>query len=131
MEKEPLLKRLFGALPLTAYTTLIGREALDGAPPRMTKGILFHESDAEVLDLSPKGFRLIDATSAVGCLFRLENGGFDAGVMLERLSAYMREHRLHASDDLFTQQLVSYVDDGGNAIHYARMIVPIGAEPPA
>lgn len=78
VEKEPLLKRLFGALPLTAYTTLIGREALDGAPPRMTKGILFHESDAEVLDLSPKGFRLIDATSAVGCLFRLENGGFDA-----------------------------------------------------
>ena len=131
VEKEPLLKRLFGALPLTAYTTLIGREALDGAPPRMTKGILFHESDAEVLDLSPKGFRLIDATSAVGCLFRLENGGFDAGVMLERLSAYMRERRLHASDDLFTQQLVSYVDDGGNAIHYARMIVPIGAEPPA
>ena len=52
----------------------IGREALDGAPPRMTKGILFHENDAEVLDLSPKGFRLIDATSAVGCLFRLENG---------------------------------------------------------
>ena len=131
VEKEPLLKRLFGALPLTAYTTLIGREALDGAPPRMTKGILFHESDAEVLDLSPKGFRLIDATSAVGCLFRLENGGFDAGVMLERLSAHLREHRLHASDDLFTQQLVSYVDDGGNAIHYARMIVPIGAEPPA
>ena len=131
VEKEPLLKRLFGALPLTAYTTLIGREALTGAPPRMTKGILFHENDAEVLDLSPKGFRLIDATSAVGCLFRLENGGFDAGVMLERLSAHLREHRLHASDDLFTQQLVSYVDDGGNAIHYARMIVPIGAEPPA
>ena len=27
----------------------IGREELDGAPPRMTKGILFHENDAEVL----------------------------------------------------------------------------------
>ena len=131
LEYPSVPERLFGALRVTAYTTLIGREAVDGAPPRMSKGILFHESDAEVLDLSPKGFRLIDATSAVGCLFRLENGGFDAGVMLERLSAYMREHRLHASDDLFTQQLVSYVDDGGNAIHYARMIVPIGAEPPA
>ena len=66
-----------------------------------------------------------------GITAALQNGGFDAGVMLERLSAYMRERRLHASDDLFTQQLVSYVDDGGNAIHYARMIVTIGAEPPA
>lgn len=131
VEKEPLLKRLFGALPLTAYTTLIGREALTGAAPRMSKGVLFYENDAEVLDLTPEGFRRLDATSAVGCLFRLENGGFDAGAMLERLSAYMGEHRLHASDDLFTQQLVSYVDDGGNAIHYARMIVPIEAAPPA
>ena len=128
---EPLLKRLFGALPLTAYTTLIGREALTGAAPRMSKGVLFYENDAEVLDLTPEGFRLIDATSAVGCLFRLENGGFDAAEMLERLSAYMSARRLTASDDLFTQQLVSYVDDGGNAIHYARMIVPIEAAQPA
>lgn len=131
VEKEPLLKRLFGALPLTAYTTLIGREAMTGARSRMTKGVLFYENDAEVLDLTPEGFRLIDATSAVGCLFRLENGGFDAAEMLERLSAYMSARRLTASDDLFTQQLMSYVDDSGNAIHYARMIAPIEAAQPA
>ena len=128
VEREPLLKRLFGALPLTAYTTLIGREALDGAPPRMTKGILFHENDAEVLGFETDAFRCIDATCAVGCLFRLENGGFDAGELLEHLFAYMSEHRLRASDDLFTQQLVSYVDENSNAIHYARMIVPVGPE---
>lgn len=128
VEREPLLKQLFGALPLTAYTTLVGREALERQPKRMTKGVLFYENDAEVLGLSPADFRCIDATYAVGCLFRLENGGFDAGVLLERLSAYLEEHGLQASDDLFTQQLVSYLDDGGNAIHYARMIVPIGTE---
>ena len=48
--------------------------------------------------------------------------------LLEHLFAYMSEHRLRASDDLFTQQLVSYVDENSNAIHYARMIVPVGPE---
>lgn len=129
VEKEPLLKRLFGALPLTAYTTLIDRGTLTGAPCRMNKGILFYEDDAQVLELTPKRFRCIDATNAVGCLFRLVNGCFNTGVILECLSAYMHEHRLCAADDLFTQQLVNYVDDSGDAVHYARKIVPLGAEP--
>lgn len=128
VEKEPLLKRLFGALPLTSYTTLIDRKTLAGAPCRMNKGILFYEDDEQVLELTPKGFRCIDATNAVGCLFRLVNGSFNTSVILDCLSAYMQEQRLCASDDLFTQQLVSYVDDSGDAVHYARMIVPLGAE---
>ena len=45
--------------------------------------------------------------------------------LLSLLGKYLREHDLTASDDLFTAQLLSFVDGEARAIHYARMIVPV------
>lgn len=122
---EPLLKKLFRQLPLTAYTTLVGREALAGATPRLRKGVLLLERDVQVLGVDTSALRLIDASRAVCCLFRLENGVFDVDALGRVLNGYLTEHCLTASDDLFTLQLLSYVNAGGQAIHYARMVAPI------
>lgn len=127
LPKDALLKRLFEALSLTAYTTLINRESLEGSPSHLTKGILFFEEDAELIGVPKDQFRCIDATCAVGCLFRLENGNFNAQVLLDALKDYGRRHGLYASDDLFSQQLLSHVDASGQAIHYARLIMPVSA----
>ena len=128
LPKEPLLKRLFHQLPLTAYTTLVPREALSGAAVPSTKGVILAQSDAEALDVDFDAFRRIDATRALGCLFKLENGQFDLPALMGRMGAWMREQGLHAADDAFTQQLLSYVDVRGTAIHYSRMIVPLSPE---
>lgn len=129
LPKEPLLKRLFHQLPLTAYTTLVPREALSGAVVvPSTKGVILAQSDAEALDVEFDAFRRIDATQALGCLFKLENGQMDLPALMGRMGDWMREHGLHAADDAFTQQLLSYVDVRGTAIHYSRMIVPLTSE---
>ena len=124
---DPLLQTLMAAMPLTAYTTIIGRDSLGSGVLRMTKGILFAEEHAADIGTDPSCFRIIDAACAVGCLFRLEDGNFDAADLCGRLNAYIRGHGLRAADDLFTQQLSSYMD-GGRAIHYARLIVPVAPD---
>ena len=122
---EPALKRLFRQLPLTAYTTLVKKEALLGEAYRLSKGVLLHESDARALGVAPEGFRRVDASRAAGCLFCLENGQFDVCALLDILAGYLRERGLRAADDLFTVQLLSFVNEHGDAIHYSRMIVPV------
>lgn len=128
LPKEPLLKRLFHQLPLTAYTTLVPREALEGEAVPSTKGVILAQSDAEALDVDFDAFRRIDATWAVGCLIKLENGQLDLPALMKRIGEWMRAQGLHAVDDAFTQQLLSYMDVRGTAIHYSRMIVPLAPE---
>lgn len=128
LPKEPLLKRLFHQLPLTAYTTLVPREALEGEAVPSTKGVILAQSDAEALDVDFDAFRRIDATWAVGCLIKLENGQLDLPALMKRIGEWMRAQGLHAADDAFTQQLLSYMDVRGTAIHYSRMIVPLAPE---
>lgn len=128
LPKEPLLKRLFHQLPLTAYTTLVSRETLTGALVPSTKGVILAQSDAEALDVDFAAFRRIDASRAVGCLFKLENGEFDLPALMRRMGEWMRAQGLHAADEAFTQQLLSYMDVRGTAIHYSRMIVPLPPE---
>lgn len=123
--KEPALKELFRHLPLTSFTTFVQKEALSGGPCNVSKGILLFEQDADVLQIDRRQFRRIDAQRAVACLFRLENGVFDVHALLSLLGKYLGAHDLTASDDLFTAQLLSFVDGEARAIHYARMIVPV------
>ena len=122
---EPALKRLFPQLPLTAYTSLVRKEALEGEAYRLSKGVLLHESDALALGVDTHGFRRIDASRAAGCLFCLENGRFDVCALLDILAGYLREKGMRATDDLFTVQLISFVNERGDAMHYSRMIVPV------
>ncbi|MCI5957428.1 MAG: MerR family transcriptional regulator [Clostridiales bacterium] len=122
---EPVLKRLFRQLPLTGYTTIIKKEALAGEAYRISKGVLLHESDALALGVDAQGFRRMDAGRAVGCLFCVENGRFDVCELLDTLAAYLREKGLRATDDLFTVQQISFVNEHGDAMHYSSMMVPI------
>lgn len=122
---EPVLKRLFRQLPLTGYTTIVKKEALEGEAYQLSKGVLLHESDALALEVDAQGFRRMDASRAVGCLFCLENGRFDVCALLDILSAYLRKNGLRATDDLFTVQLLSFVNEHGNAMHYSSMMVPV------
>lgn len=125
LPKEPLLKELIRQLPLTSFTTLVKKEALAGGPCEIKKGILLFEQDAKVLGIDRRRFRCIDAGRAVSCLFRLENGAFDVQALLALIYGYLDANGLRAGDDLFTAQLLSYVDGEERAIHYARMIVPL------
>ena len=125
LPKEPLLKELIRQLPLTSFTTLVKKEALAGGPCEIKKGILLFEQDAKVLGIDRRRFRCIDAGRSVSCLFRLENGAFDVQALLALIRGYLDANGLHAGDDLFTAQLLSYVDGEERAIHYARMIVPL------
>ena len=125
LPKEPTLKELFRQLPLTSFTTLVKKEALMGGRCDVRKGILLFEQDADVLGIDRAQFRRIEAQRAIGCLFRLENGVFDVQALLSLLGAYLKGHGLRACDDLFTAQLISFVDGEARAIHYARMIVPV------
>ena len=122
---DSTLKALFQELPLSTFTTLINRGVLTGDPCRVRKGILVFERDADVLDIDRSMFRRIDARRAVGCLFRLTDGKFILSDLLGRLAQFLTANRLTAADDLFTAQLLSFVDDQEHAIHYARMLVPL------
>lgn len=128
LPKNPVLKSLFHQLPLTSFTTLLPRARLDGAPGEMTKGVLFFEDDAEVLDMDLSQFRRIDASRSVTCLFRLENGQFDPEPLLGIMQPFMKEHHLRASDDLFTAQLLSYINGEELPVHYAQLIIPVTDE---
>lgn len=125
LPQEPLLTELICQLPLTSFTTLVKKEALAGASSEISKGILLFERDAGVLGIDRSRFRRIDAGRAVSCLFRLENGAFDVRGLLALIQRYLDANGLQAGDDLFTAQLLSYVDGEARAIHYARMIVPV------
>ncbi len=128
LPKNPILKTLFHQLPLTSFTTLLPRAHLDGGTGSMTKGILFFEDDADVLDVDLSQFRRIDASRSVTCLFRLENGQFDPEHLLALIRPFMKEHHLRASDDLFTAQLLSYINGEECPVHYAQLIVPVTGE---
>lgn len=123
--REKALKEMLRHLPITSYTTIIPRHVLKGGECSTRKGVLFLEADAAILGADVSAFRQIDATKAVSCLFRLKNGGFDMEALLDILSKYLNRRGLEAGDDLFTVQLMSYVDEKGDAIHYSRMIVPV------
>ena len=128
LPKNPVLKSLFHQLPMTTFTTLLPRTRLDGMPGEMTKGILFFEDDADVLGVDLSQFRRIDARRAVTCLFRLENGQFDPEQLLGLVCPFLKEHHLRASDDLFTSQLLSYINGEELPVHYAQLIVPVTDE---
>lgn len=121
---EPL-RQMFTSLPLTSFTTLIPREALQQPSFAINKGVLAFASDMALLGLDCARFRRIDASDAVGVLFRLENGSFDVPHIIGILRGYLRQQRLAAIDDLFTVQLLSYLDASGDAVHYSRMMVPV------
>lgn len=125
LPSDEALQQMFTSLPLTSFTTLIRREALQQPSFTISKGVLAFESDMALLDLDGARFRRIDASDAVGVLFRLENGAFDVPGIIDLLRAYLCQQRLKATDDLFTVQLLSYLDGVGDAVHYARMMLPV------
>ncbi len=122
---DPQRKDLLRQIPLVSYTTFINKEALFGAPPVVRKGLFISDRDADVLGIDRSLFRCIDAHRAVSCLFRLENGAFPIESLLKRLSAFCQERSLTPADDIFTVQLVNFIDPDSRAVHYARMVVPL------
>lgn len=121
----PQRKDLLRQIPLVSYTTFINKEALFGAPPVVRKGLFISDRDADVLGIDRSLFRCIDAHRAVSCLFRLENGAFPIESLLKRLSAFCQERSLTPADDIFTVQLVNFIDPDSRSVHYARMVVPL------
>lgn len=127
--KEPLLKHLFQHLPLTSFTTIVPKAAAAGDLSQVRKGILLRRQDAKVLEVDVSQMRAIDARLAVSCLFRVENGLFDVRGPLSLALDYLKSQGLTLSDDLFTIQLVNFIDGSDRPVHYSRLLAPIAAQP--
>ena len=124
--KNPLLRDLINALPLSSYCSILPVDCLKGKEiPRRT-GICVPAEYAAFIRSDLSQMRMSAGPRCVRMLFDLRPPvRSDMEPVVEKVCAFIRENGLVPVSDGYTRQYSWHVDESGNRRQFSELFVPV------
>jgi len=130
VSRNPVLKDLIDALPLTSYCSIIPLKLLEGEEAPIRIGICAPAEYAAAIHADFTKTSMCAGPRTVRCLFELfdaKANALDMDRLLSRCLAFIKENGLIPVSNGYTRQYVWFADEHGKRHHYAELILPVKA----
>lgn len=126
--KNPVLKDLIDALPLTSYCSIIPLKRLEGGDAPIRIGICAPVEYAAAIHADFSRMHMSAGPRTVRCLFELfdaKANHLDMDHMLGSCLSLIKEKGLTPVSSGYTRQYVWFANEHGKRHHYAELILPV------
>ncbi|MGI6696207.1 MAG: MerR family transcriptional regulator [Christensenellales bacterium] len=112
-------------MPLTSFSTFVDYKQLSLPQPNIWRGLLISEDDLTLLGIEkPEGYHVIPAGNMLHYVQMIEDEKTTLTELISPCIDYMSKHKIRPSDNLFTRQLVSFIDKNNKFNHLISVYLP-------
>lgn len=124
--KNPLVKDLIDALPMTSYCTIVPLARLTGEDTPIRVGIAAPTEYAAVIKADFSQMRMSAGPRTMRVLFELQPPHKSSlSPVIAAALAFIRENKLTPVSEGYTRQLSWSVDQHGSMCHVSELIIPV------
>lgn len=122
----PLLAKLLEHMPLTSFSTFIGREHLKTPCPKFSRGLALSAQDARLIGVREEQAEIVlPAGQALHYLLWVIDGETDVKALTAPCLEYLAAHARQPGRGLFTRQLVCRMGKDGKFQHLVSVYLPL------